>query len=977
MTFRVLGWIMAGTMLAEAGLPDFEKEVAPLLEAKCLACHDAARRKGDFDLSTRASALSHGTALVPGDPLASGMLEQVVGPEPEMPKKEEPLSSAEVGILRRWIAGGAVWPATRVLVENRPRDLDWWSLRPIPKTKGPVRVDEHIDRQLASKGLQPAPEADPVALIRRLTYDLTGLPPTPGEVAAFVDEASRDTGAAVAAHADRLMATPAFGEAWARRWLDVARYAETHGYDKDKPRMNAWPYRDYVIRSFNADKPYARFVREQVAGDILYPGTEDGLVALGFLAAGPWDYIGHAEVGEAKLDGRIAKHLDRDEMVSTVFNVFQSTTVQCAQCHHHKFDPVRMEDYYRLHAVFAAVDRADRVYAGLSPEEVRVRSELQKRLDALKAEQTKLKKEGDRVLAARTSGIDRRMAELRGKHGGTLPKQTGYHSALSPKQETLKWVQVDLGKSVRVDRVVLVPAYDDFNDIGAGFGFPLRYRVEVSADPEGKTGNRVVKDATGSDQPNPRNGEVTIDTAGAEFRHIRLTATKLAPRKGDYMLALGELEAFGGPAGENLAKGKAVTALDSIEARPRWSVSNLTDGVIYREVADPVALAEFRSLEGRRAAIEAEVRDPVREARLAELDKLMTDLTAKLGAMPKGKMVYAASTEFAAQGAFRSTGGKPREIRLLHRGDLKAPGDLMVPGAPPLWAGAADAFEATDEGRARAALAGYLTASDNPLFWRSIANRVWQWTFGEGLVGTGNDFGRMGLAPTHPELLDALAAQLRDDPRQSLKAVIRTLVTTRAYRRSSRSLPENERIDANNTALWRANRRRLTAEEYRDSLLAVSGVLRRDDAGGPSFQDFVIEKPQHSPHYEYALHNAEDPASWRRSVYRFIVRSQPQPFLSVLDCADPSQSVARRDESTTALQALAQWNNRLVEVMSRKFADRLAREAGDPVRNACLLAFGRPPSPEEDATLRAHFREFGPASLARVIFNLNAFVYLD
>jgi hypothetical protein len=263
------------------------------------------------------------------------------------------------------------------------------------------------------------------------------------------------------------------------------------------------------------------------------------------------------------------------------------------------------------------------------------------------------------------------------------------------------------------------------------------------------------------------------------------------------------------------------------------------------------------------------------------------------------------------------------------------------------------------------------------LFWRSIANRVWQWTFGEGLVGTGNDFGRMGLAPTHPELLDALAAQLRDDPRQSLKALIRTLVTTRAYRRSSRSLPENERIDANNTALWRANRRRLTAEEYRDSLLAVSGVLRRDDAGGPSFQDFVIEKPQHSPHYEYALHNAEDPASWRRSVYRFIVRSQPQPFLSVLDCADPSQSVARRDESTTALQALAQWNNRLVEVMSRKYADRLAREVGDPVRNACLLALGRPPSPEEDATLRAHLREFGPASLARVIFNLNAFVYLD
>ncbi len=160
-----------------------------------------------------------------------------------------------------------------------------------------------------------------------------------------------------AALVDQLLASPAFGEKFGQHWLDLARYGETHGYDKDKPRNNAWPYRDYVIRSFNEDKPYGRFVREQVAGDVLFPGTPDGIVALGFLAAGPWDLIGHIEVGEGKLDGRIAKHLDRDEMVSTVFNVFQSTTVQCAQCHHHKFDPVRMEDYYRLHAVFAAVDR--------------------------------------------------------------------------------------------------------------------------------------------------------------------------------------------------------------------------------------------------------------------------------------------------------------------------------------------------------------------------------------------------------------------------------------------------------------------------------------------------------------------------------------------------------------------------------------------------------------------------------------------
>jgi hypothetical protein len=274
-------------------------------------------------------------------------------------------------------------------------------------------------------------------------------------------------------------------------------------------------------------------------------------------------------------------------------------------------------------------------------------------------------------------------------------------------------------------------------------------------------------------------------------------------------------------------------------------------------------------------------------------------------------------------------------------------------------------------------LAQYLTAPENPLLWRSIVNRIWQWTFGDGLVASPNDFGRMGMKPTHPELLDQLAAQLRDDPKQSLKSIVRELVTSRAYRRSSETDPANSKVDANNTLLWRANRRRLTAEEYRDSLLSVSGVLRASDAGGPSFQDFVVEKPQHSPHYEYGLSDVLDPSTYRRSIYRFIVRSQPQPFLTVLDCADPSQSVGRRDESTTALQALAQWNNRLVEAMARKFAERIGKMPGDAVTNVCQLALGRSPTAEEHSALAEHLRQHGPASLCRVVYNLNAFVYLD
>ncbi len=347
--------------------------------------------------------------------------------------------------------------------------------------------------------------------------------------------------------------------------------------------------------------------------------------------------------------------------------------------------------------------------------------------------------------------------------------------------------------------------------------------------------------------------------------------------------------------------------------------------------------------------------------------------------MPKGELVYAAAAEFSAQGNFKPTGGKPRPIHLLHRGDLKAPGERLQPGLPPLWPGAAAEFKlpaGAPEASARAELAQAISSRDNPLFWRSMANRLWQWTFGQPLVGTPNDFGRMGLPPTHPELLDFLARRLRDDPRHSLKALVRLLVTSAAYRRASSHDPANARLDAGNAHLWRAQRRRLSAEEFRDSLLAVSGALRQEPRGGPSFQDFVIEKPQHSPHYEYHLHDPEDPASHRRSVYRFVVRSQPQPLLTTLDCADPSLSVARRDESTTALQALSQWNHRLVEAMARRLAQRL-RAGDDPVTEACRLVLGRPPTAVERPLLQDHLQAEGLESLARVIFNLNAFIYLD
>lgn len=959
--------------------PDFEQDVAPILEAKCLFCHNAEQAKGDLILRSRSEALLHSDALVPGAANESGIITSILGPDPEMPKKADPLPPEEIEILRRWIDAGAEWPEVRKLVYNPTRDLNWWSLNPIQPGSAPDStllgesdnpVDAFLAARLEENGLTPMPEASPDTLLRRLSYDLTGLPPTPEEMDAFL--ADPDWDAAV----DRLLSSPAFGEKFAQHWLDLVRYAETHGYDKDKPRPNAWPYRDYVIRSFNEDKPFARFVEEQVAGDQLFPGNPEGVVGLGFLAAGPWDFIGHWEVGEAKLDGRIAKHLDRDEMVQAVFSTFQSTTVGCAQCHHHKFDPIRMEDYYRLHAVFAAVDRADRVFSGLSPEDEKRKHELLTHINRLKSEQGQLDQERKRLLAARVSGIDRRIAELKEKHGSGLKPQYGFHSQISKHQDIAKWVQIDLGQRRGITEIRIMPAYDDYGGIGAGFGFPVRYRVEISDDPEFEQGVRLLHDATKKDQPSPGTRVQKMEGDGRPFRYLRVTATRLAERKKDYIFALGEIELLNEGGAENFALGASVTAKDSIESGVRWGKRNLVDGIFFRELSDEGALTELRTLQEKRIQIEKEMLPPETKRRLEEIGKEILALEKKRKAIPPGKQVYAAATQFARGGRFMATAGKPRPIHLLHRGDLRSPGERMTPGAPPLWESAPEVFfdnKEWNEAEARAELAHYLTHPENPLSWRTISNRLWQWTFGQPLVGTPNDFGRGGMSPSHPELLDFLAASLRDDPNQSLKSVLRLLFTSEAYRRASTHDEKNAAIDGSNRFLWRAHRRRLTAEEIRDSILLTSGKLNRE-MGGPSFQDFVIEKPQHSPHYQYHLHDPEDPETHRRTVYRFVVRSQPQPMLTTLDCADPAMSVPQRDESTTALQALTQWNHPFVEAMSRHLGQSMKSEGIEP---GFRFLTGRPPTEAEKSILTEHLETEGPESLARVLFNLNAFVYVD
>jgi hypothetical protein len=358
-------------------------------------------------------------------------------------------------------------------------------------------------------------------------------------------------------------------------------------------------------------------------------------------------------------------------------------------------------------------------------------------------------------------------------------------------------------------------------------------------------------------------------------------------------------------------------------------------------------------------------------------------MQARLTELPKPQRVYA-GTVHRGDGAFRGTGhqgGRPRAIHILHRGEVTQRGEAVGPGTLDLISGVPWQFDLgpdLPESSRRVALADWIVRPDNPLTWRSIVNRVWLYHFGKGLVESPNDFGRMGELPSHPELLDWLAVWFRDQG-QSLKALHRLIVTSSVYRQSSQFHARHAEVDAENRYLWRMHRQPLDAEAVRDTILAISGRLKYD-MYGPGFQDFVIEHPEHSPHYEYHLHDPADRSTHRRAIYRFLVRSQQQPFMQTLDCADPSQSVPQRDTTVTAIQALTLLNNRFVLYACQQFADRLQAETSDvdgQVSYAFQLALCRPPTDTERQVLADYARTHGLANFCRLLINLNEFSFVD
>ena len=983
---------------ASALAVDFDREIRPLLQERCIECHGEKKQKGELRLDAKSYTFKgghDGPAIVAGKLDKSPLYQRIINTDDKerMPPKGDPLTSSQVSAIRTWIESGAAWPENAAdkaaLADKR---LQHWAWQPLTKFSTPQSIDSIIHAKLAENKLQPSPEADRRTLIRRLSFDLHGLPPTPAEVEAFIQDKDPK---AYEKLIDRLLASPRYGERYARHWLDIAHYADTHGFERDQRRDNAWRYRDYVINALNADKPYDQFLREQIAGDVLSPIDPHAIAATGFLAAGPWDFVGQVETKSDVLR-RSARTLDLDDMVTQVMTAACGVTVNCARCHDHKLDPISQREYYSLWSVFAGLKRGDRDLD--TAESARLAAERDKSLTRHRQVTTELAKltgEGldlaDMISGGNGRGTGEKGAGLHIGNGTVVKDKLGYHRDIKANRlQKPEWGNVNAPKFVQW---LFVP--DGRVEVNVAFKKPVQGVPPTSAHTwdairNGPLASQVSTIIDGTDFAKEghsilglhANSAVTFDLAeirkASGYAKMRLTAMigfgankQAASSLADFTVFVGSEQKF-----QRLKMRKDEFAhIDlSIPANAPTLTLMATDGGDGGIGNDLLFLGDAKLT----LDIESQPLSAADKARVQTLRAEEKQLSAKLNAKVATDKVYAVIAD------------KPPAVQILKRGDSESPAEESIPpGTLSLLRDLKPALGTLDtpEGDRRKALAAWITNPCNPLTRRVIVNRLWHWHFGQGIVNTPSDFGLGGGKPSHPELLDYLADELLKSD-WSLKRMHKLIVMSQTYRQDSRrgtlqapAAVENRRsleIDSNNRLLWRQNPRRIEAEATRDFVLAVSGKLNLQQTGGPGFTDFTYTEG-YAPVYQHIT--ADTPELWRRSIYRFVVRSTPQKFLTTLDCPDPANLTPARMTTTTALQSLALFNNDFILRQSRYFAERLQHECGTDitrqVRQAYALAFSREPTAEEQHLAAEFIQANDLFAFCRSLFNANEFVYVD
>lgn len=877
-----------------------------------------------------------------------------------------------------------------------------WAYQPLRRPELPGAghpVDAFVLATLRTHGLSPSPPAAPRELIRRVYFDLIGLPPTPAEVESFVRECAAEhpseNGAAAAASAayvrlvDRLLASPHYGERWARHWLDIVRFTESQGFEYDKPRDHAWPYRDYVVRAFNADLPYDRFMREQVAGDVLEPITADGIVATSLLVCGPWDQAGNSQANATQR--ALTREDELEDLLGTVGQTFLGLTVNCARCHDHKFDPISLTDYYRLKSVFDGVKHGDRPVEGAAEAKAREErhARAQRELEQAQADVARLEATGTRRALAQS-------APGRSPEPGPVPFRRwdfARATAAAPAGEAQDGAVIAEGQlqlpragayfqSPPLDRDIrekTLEAWVSLSDLQQGGGAAISLETA-----DGRQFDALV---FGERQPRKwmagsegfartRDLEAPEETA-ATGTWVHLAAVYSA----DNRVALYR---NGEPYGQPYTAGPLVT-FRAGDARVTLGRRHLGGSKPWLTGALRHAALHDRALDANevKAAFRSGGFSVAPEAMLAQLTE--EERTARTAALARVTQATAAVKAASQPGPLAYAGGRqqPEPTKVLLRGDVRKAGDVVAPGALSLFAavpGDLGLAPEAPEAERRRRFADWLADARNPLPARVLVNRVWQFHFGQGLVATPSDFGLSGARPSHPELLDWLASEFMASG-WSVKSLHRLMLTSATYRQSSGgmntdSFREAAAKDADNTLLWRYPPRRLEAEAVRDAMLAVSGQLN-PALGGPSFRPFTTS--DYGATF-YHLFDKGEPEFNRRTLYRMNINSGKEPLLDAFDCPDPSVRTPRRGVTTTPLQALSVMNGSFVQRQAGALAERALKSAGGDLARAVgvayELALSRPANAAELQRAEVAARERGLPSVCWALLNSTEFVHV-
>lgn len=928
-SMRLLCFVLLTSPVLAAPV-DFVREVRPIFDKHCTSCHGEKKQKSGLRLDLKTAALTggdkHGPDIVAGQAAQSPLIQFLTTEDEDeiMPPKGR-ISAAEIDLLTRWINDGAVWPdgVDVAKVEDR---RDHWSFKPLSVKVG--KIDSFIDARLTEKGLHRSPPADPVSLLRRITFDLTGLPPTPEEVSAFVLHPS-----SYEAVVDRLLQSPRYGERWAQHWLDVVRYADTHGFEVNTERPNAWPYRDYVIRAFNSDTPYDRFVKEQIVGDAMGQDAATGfLVTASVLLPG--------QIGKDEPSKRLARQDALDEIVTNVGQTFLGLSVGCARCHDHKFDPITAKDYYSMQALVAGVAYGDRDLQ--TPEALAARAQTKK-------------------LKAQIAGIDNQLAEF-----VPLAKAGGKRPMVNARENRDRFAPV---KALRVRFSILEtnnrePCIDElevFNTAGENIALASLGTKATSS------GDIVVADR--HDLKHVNDGQ---------YGNSRSWMSN-EKGKGWVMLEFTQSHEIDRVVWARDRQGKFDDRLPI-----RYLIETADDSGMWHAVADSEDRMAFNPGSQAQPAFSTKGLNRQEAALARRLLEQKRPLERELQSAEAAQRVFA--------GTFR----EPDDIHLLNRGDPEQPKESVAPAVLSALGNVALPSTATDAQR-RSALAAWIASPQNPLTARVMVNRLWQGHFGTGIVETASDFGRSGMIPTHAELLDWLAAEfilsgwsvkhmhrvmvLSETYKQSSQ--IDDVPEGSASRdsgyeiinRKSKIINEGFRLDADCRLLWRYPSRRIDAETIRDSMLAVSGQLNVTMYGRG--YDLFDKRGGLSGFKPVETFTGE---GLRRLIYAHKVRREREAVFGAFDCPDAGQSTARRRESTTPIQALNLFNSRFTLDQSEAFAARVKKEAGDDaakqIHRSYQLALGRAPTPEELAELRPTVQRNGLSVLCRALFNCNEFLFV-